>query len=84
MNHSNRFLRMLCCALVVSVLAVIAPLSALADFSAVVTSSSMRVYAACSTSSPSAKLSKGTVVTVKSTLSAESEAAMDKLVSELL
>ena len=66
MNHSNRFLRMLCCALVVSVLAVIAPLSALADFSAVVTSSSMRVYAACSTSSPSAKLSKGTVVTVRS------------------
>lgn len=66
MNHSQKFLRMLCCALIVSALAVIAPASALADFSAVVTSSSMRVYAACSTNSPSAKLSKGTVVTVKS------------------
>ncbi len=66
MKHFRKLLRTACCALIVAAMAVIAPASALASFSAVVTSSSMRVYAARSTDSASAKLPKGTVVTVKS------------------
>lgn len=66
MKHFRKLLRTACCALIVTAMAVIAPASALASFSAVVTSSSMRVYAARSVNSASATLPKGTVVTVKS------------------
>lgn len=61
-------LKRLFCLMLALVTLALAPVSALAEYKAIVTSST-RVYAAVSAKAPSAKVSKGTIVTVKDTKS---------------
>lgn len=66
MNCFHKFAKKLSCLMLAAVMLVLIPVSALADYKAVVNSST-RVYAAASTKAPSVKVGKGTVVTVKDT-----------------
>lgn len=65
MNYRHMPLKRLC-SLVLAMITLMAPVSALADYKAIVNSSS-RVYSAPSASASSAKVAKGTIVTVKDT-----------------
>ena len=65
MFHFHMSLKKLCC-LILALMTLLSSVSALADYKAVVTSST-RVYAAPSKSAASVRVSKGTIVTVEDT-----------------
>lgn len=64
MNHIQMSLKRLACLTLALVTLVLAPATALADYKAIVTSNT-RVYSTVSSKASSAKISKGTIVTVK-------------------
>lgn len=66
MIQTKQAFKKICCVLLAMVLMMLAPVSALAEYKAVVTSTT-RVYAAASKKAASVKVSKGTIVTVEDT-----------------